>query len=166
MIMPTRRATLQFAMFSIAACAYSITARAQKSSKNSLLPWPADLRQAAQQANSRGEPLVLMVSLPGCPWCELLRRNYLTPMASEGVAAVEFMINERGQQLANFNGQRITPALWSEAMKVKTTPTLFFFNAQGQEIAARIEGVASADLLGAVLEERLAAARATLKAAR
>jgi thioredoxin-related protein len=141
-------------------------ARAQKPSKTALLPSPADLRLAAQQASSRGEPLVLMVSLPGCPWCELLRRNYLTPMRAEGVAAFEFMITERSQRIADFKGQSITPAAWSEAMKIKITPTLLFFNAQGQEIAPRIEGVASADFVGAIIDERLATAREIIKAAR
>ncbi|MBS7806276.1 thioredoxin fold domain-containing protein [Variovorax sp. PCZ-1] len=130
------------------------------------MPWPADLRQAAAQANAHGEPLVLMVSLPGCPWCELLRRNYLIPMQSEGVAAYEFMINERSRTLLDFKAQRITPSAFSAALKVTNTPTLLFFDKAGQELAPRIEGVASADFLGAILDERLATARARLKAAR
>jgi thioredoxin-related protein len=164
--MNARRSFTRNAIISIAFGAQLTTARAQKPSKNALLPAPTDLRQAATQANARGEPLVLMVSLPGCPWCELLRRNYLTPMRGEGVAAFEFMINERSQRITDFKGQLITPAAWSEAMKVKITPTLFFFNPQGQEIAPRIEGVASADFIGAILDERLATARERIKAAR
>jgi thioredoxin-related protein len=138
----------------------------QSSTKTALLPWPADMQQAARLANARGEPLVLMVSLPGCPWCELLRRNYLGPMQSEGVAAYEFMINERSRTLQNFKAERVTPAALSAALKISITPTLLFFNAQGQEIAPRIEGVASADFIGAILNERLAMARERIKAAR
>lgn len=123
------------------------------------------MRQAAAQANARGEPMVLMVSLPGCPWCELLRRNYLGPMQSEGVAAYELMINERSRALQDFKAQRVTPAAWSAAFKITNTPTLLFFNREGQEIAQRIEGVASADFIGAILDERLATAREHVKAA-
>jgi thioredoxin-related protein len=164
--MISRRIQLKSAMILIAACAYLIPASAQKPSKNALLPWPAHLRTISQEALRRGEPLVLMVSLPGCPWCELLRRNYLTPMRAEGLAAFEFMINEGNQRIVDFKGQPITPAAWSEAMKVSITPTLLFFNAQGQEIAPRIEGVASADFIGAILDERLATARERIKASR
>jgi thioredoxin-related protein len=164
--MNTRRIFSRNAIISIALGAQFTTAIAQKPSRTALLPAPTDLRQAAAQANARGEPLVLMVSLPGCPWCELLRRNYLTPMRAEGVAAFEFMINERSQRLTDFKGQPITPAVWSEAMKIKISPTLLFFNAQGNEIAPRIEGVASADFIGAILDERLATARERIKAAR
>jgi thioredoxin-related protein len=157
---------MQNAIISIAVCAHSMPARAQKTSKTALLPSPSDLRQVAVQAGTRGEPLVLMVSLPGCPWCELLRRNYLMPMRAEGVAAFEFMINERSQRIADFKGQPITPAAFSEALKINITPTLLLFNAQGQEIAPRIEGVASADFIGAILDERLATARDRLKTTR
>jgi thioredoxin-related protein len=166
--MNLRRAYTLNAIYSIALCAYSMTATAQNkpqnSAKTALLPWPADLQQVAKQANARTEPLVIMVSLPGCPWCELLRRNYLGPMQSEGVAAYEFMINEQKRILLDFSAQRITPAALSAALKITITPTLLFFNAQGQEIAPRIEGVASADFIGAILDERLTIARERLKA--
>jgi thioredoxin-related protein len=168
--MNTRRIFTFHAISLVALCAYSLPATAQNSSKNTaktpLLPCPADMQQLAASANARGEPMVLMVSLPGCPWCELLRRNYLGPMQSEGVAAYEFMINERSRSLTDFKAQRITPAAMSSALKIAITPTLLFFNTQGNEIAPRIEGVASADFIGAILDERLRAARERLKAAR
>lgn len=164
--MNLRRTMIQNAIFLVAFSAYSLPARSQNSPKKPLLPWPTDLRQASKLAIARGEPLVLMVSLPGCPWCELLRRNYLIPMQGEGVAAYEFMINERSRTLQDFSAQRITPAALSTALKVTLTPTLLFFNAQGQEIAPRIEGVASAEFIGAIIDERLATARERIKSAR
>ncbi len=164
--MMQRRHYLQFATTLIANYSINTGARSQNQPHTALLPWPADMRRAAQQANARGEPLVLMVSLPGCPWCELLRRNYLTPMRAEGVAAFELMVNDRSTMLLDFNAQRLTPAALSDALNIKITPTLLFFNTQGQEIAPRMEGVASADFIGAILDERLATARARIKAAR
>ncbi len=107
-----------------------------------------------------------MVSLPGCPWCELLRRNYLIPMQSEGVASYEFMINERSRTLLDFKAQRITPAAFSAQLKISITPTLLFLGRDGQEIAPRIEGVASADFIGGILDERLATARERIKVMR
>ncbi len=163
--MNTRRVFAKNAIFSIALYACFLPATGQNNLKTPLLPWPENLAQAASRANARGEPLVLMVSLPGCPWCELLRRNYLGPMRNDGVAAFEFMINERSRTLQDFKTQRVTPAALSSTLKVANTPTLLFFNAQGQEIAPRIEGVASADFIGTILDERLANARERLKAA-
>ncbi len=164
--MLTRRLFFLFAINFVAFSAYSTMANAQNSLKKSLLPWPADLAQAAAVAHARGQPLVLMVSLPGCPWCELLRRNYLGPMQSEGLPAHEFMINDSSRMLRDFNTQRVSPAALSSTLKISVTPTVLFIGRDGQEIAPRIEGVASADFIGAVLDERLATARERIKAAR
>lgn len=154
------------AIFLIALHAYSLPAISQNRSQKPLLPFPGDLSAAARLAANANQPFVLMVSVPGCPWCELLRRNYLLPMASNGLPAYEFMLNERSRTVQDFKAQRVTPAAMSHALKITITPTLLFFDAQGREIAPRIEGVASADFIGAVIDERIAAARERIKAAR
>ena len=134
--------------------------------KNNLLPFPADLQAATNTATRDGQPLVLMVSLPGCPWCELLRRNYLTPMRAEGLPAFEFMIHDRSSAVRDFQGKSSTPETLARLWKVTNTPTVLFFGRGGEEITARIEGVASADFIGAVIDERIATAREHIKAAR
>jgi thioredoxin-related protein len=134
----------------------------QAQPKETFLPTPASLREAALAAQSKGEPLVLLVSLPGCVWCELLRRNYLAPMRQEGVHAFQITVNDRKQSVANFQGQASTGADIASAYAAKFTPTLMFLNAQGQEIAKRIQGVASVDLIGGLIDERLATARQTV----
>ena len=154
------------AIILIAFSAYSMPATSQNRSKNSLLPLPIDLAQVSRAAAQGGQPLVLMVSLPGCPWCELLRRNYLTPLRAEGLPAFEFMVNDRSNAVRDFQGKNTLPAALASQWKVSITPTLLFFNAQGQEIAPRIEGVASADFIGAVIDERLASARERILATR
>jgi thioredoxin-related protein len=141
-------------------------ARAQTNTPARSLPLPADLRQVATAASARGEPVVVMVSLPGCPWCELLRRNYLVPMRQEGLAAFEFLINDQRQVLKGFDSRLISPAALSEALKIRITPTIVFFNAQGQEVAPRLEGVASAQMIGDVLGERLSSARQRIQSQR
>jgi Thioredoxin-like domain len=127
--------------------------------KETFLPTPTSLREAALLAQSKGEPLVLLVSLPGCVWCELLRRNYLAPMRNEGVHVFQITVNDKKQVVDNFQGQPSQGADIATAYRAKFTPTLMFFNAQGQEIAKRIEGVASLDMIGALIDARLAAAR-------
>jgi thioredoxin-related protein len=141
-------------------------ANSQNRLKNSLLPLPTDLQAAARAAEREGQPLVLMVSLPGCPWCELLRRNYLAPMRAEGLPAFEFMIHDRSSAMRDFQGKSTTPEQLARQWKVTNTPTLLFLGRSGEEIAERIEGVASADFIGAVIDERLATARARIKTAR
>ena len=127
--------------------------------KETFLPTPTSLRDAALAAQSQGEPLVLLVSLPGCVWCELLRRSYLAPMRREGVHAFQITVNNRQLAIANFQGQASHGADIAGAYQAKFTPTLLFLNVQGQETAKRIEGVASVDLIGALIDARLATAR-------
>jgi hypothetical protein len=131
--------------------------------QESALPIPADLRSSAQAAQRNHEPLVILLSLPGCPWCELLRRNYLLPMRNEGLHVFQWNVQDRQQRIINFQGKASTGAQLSKSYAYQTTPTVLFLNAQGEEIAPRIAGVASVDLMGAVLEQRIAQAREPMK---
>ena len=74
--------------------------------KDSTLPVPVSLPQAAQAAAAKGEPLVLLISLPGCPFCEQVRRSYLIPAAQEAGAQVwQLNITDRRTPLTAFDGQ-------------------------------------------------------------
>lgn len=126
------------------------------------LPTPASLQAAALLAQIKGEPLVLLVSVAGCPWCELLRRNYLAPMRLEGLQAFQIKVNDRITAVADFKALVSTGADIADAYQAKLTPSVLFLNAQGVEIAPRIAGVASADLLGTQLDSALRLARERL----
>jgi thioredoxin-related protein len=131
--------------------------------KETALPTPTSLRQVASAAQAKGEPLVVLVSLPGCPWCELLRRNYLVPMRSEGVHAFQITVNDRQVVITNFQGLASHGAAIAQSYRAQLTPTVLFLSASGAEIAPRIEGVASVDLIGSLLDERLDTARKRLR---
>jgi thioredoxin-related protein len=134
--------------------------------KDTHLPRPKSLAQSAQQAHARGEPLVLLVSLPGCPYCELVRRSYLLPMREhEGLIAMQIDINDRKSPILGFDGQATNGYALSRLWGVKIAPTLYFFDAQGKEVAPKIEGVAVADFFGSYLEDRLKTARQNIAAA-
>ena len=53
--------------------------------QDSALPIPDSLPDVAAAAERQGEPLVLLISLRGCPYCELVRRNYLLPARANGL---------------------------------------------------------------------------------
>lgn len=132
--------------------------------RDSHLPRPDSLHTHAQQANARGEPLVLLVSLPGCPYCELVRRNYLIPLReSEKLPALQIDTTDRQNRIADFEGKASTGHDLARAWGVKVTPTVLFFDARGKEVAPRLEGVAVPDFYGSYLEERLKQAREALK---
>lgn len=130
------------------------------------LPRPRSLPASARAAVALGQPLVLLVSLPGCPYCEVVRRNYLLPMrTSDGLHAMQIDVNDRRNTIIDFNGQPSNAYELTRRWKARVTPTVLFLDAQGREIAPRIEGVAVVDFFGAYLEERLTQARQALQGA-
>jgi hypothetical protein len=105
-----------------------------------------------------------MTTLAGCPYCDLVRNNYLLPMQRAGqVQAVQLDIRDRRSNLQDFAGNTTTPAEQISAWKARFAPTVLFLGAQGQELAERLVGVAVPDFYGAYLEARLAEARSKLK---
>ncbi len=128
------------------------------------LPTPTSLRGAAQAAAARGEPLVVMTTLAGCPYCEIVRNHYLLPMRREGkVHAVQLDVRDRSGNLQGFDGQMTTPADQARAWKARFTPTVMFYGPDGRELAERLVGIAVPDFYGEYLEARLAEARTMLK---
>ncbi|MDP3606696.1 MAG: hypothetical protein Q8R59_13245 [Polaromonas sp.] len=133
--------------------------------KDTALPIPASLPRAAQTAAAKKEPLVILVSLPGCPYCEVVRRNYLLPAQRDaGLQAWQLNISDRTTPLVGFDGKATTAAAQIAAWKAGFTPTVLFLGPQGQEIAERLVGLGSNDFYGAYLDERLATARKALAA--
>lgn len=141
------------------------------------LPTPSSLAQAAQAAAAQGEPLVLLVSLPGCPYCELVRRNYLLPAridnasngginsgSNGGLHAWQINVQDRSTPLQGFDGQASTPAAVAKAFRASFTPTVLFLGPDGRELAERLLGTAP-DFYGAYLDQRLDAARQALSKA-
>ncbi|SFU81397.1 hypothetical protein SAMN05216350_105316 [Polaromonas sp. YR568] len=129
------------------------------------LPVPASLPAAAGIAALKKEPLVLLVSLPGCPFCELVRRNYLLPAQRDGsLQAWQLNITDRTTPLIGFDGKATTAAAQIAAWKAGFTPTVLFLGPAGQDLAERLVGLASIDFYGAYLDERLAQARKAVAA--
>ena len=131
--------------------------------KDTALPVPTSLLQAALAAKGKGEPLVVLISLPGCVYCEMVRRSYLLPARSDsGLQAWQLNVNDSTTRLIGFDGKPSTAALQAKAWKATFTPTVLFIGSQGQEVAERLVGIAVPDFYGAYLEQRLVTARRAL----
>ena len=131
--------------------------------KDSALPVPESLPDATDAAARLGEPLVLLMTLPGCPYCELVRRSYLLPARQNaGLQAWQLDVTNRTAALLGFDGKPTTATLQTTAWTASFTPTVVFLGARGQELVERLVGIAVPDFYGAYLEDRLAAARKVL----
>lgn len=129
------------------------------------LPTTHSLPQAALAAAAKGAPLVVMTTLTGCPYCDVVRGHYLGPMRRNGqVQAIQIDMRDSTSALETFGGKSTTPAAQVKAWNAKLAPTVLFLGPSGEELAERLVGMAVPDMYGAYLEMRLEQATRELKA--
>ena len=122
------------------------------------LPTTASLPASLEDALRMKQPLVVMVSLHGCPFCKVVRENYLNPLRANGLQVVQLDMRDH-RALTDFTGSVTTPDAWIRQQRIKIAPTVLFFGAQGREVATRLKGAYLPDFYGAYLDEQLAIAR-------
>ena len=123
-----------------------------------VLPTPESLPAALADALQRKQPLVVMVSLHGCPFCKVVRESYLFPLMQAGLPVVQ--VNMRDQHaLIDWDGTVTTQDAWVRKQGITLAPTVLFAGPQGREVAARLKGAYLPDFYNAYLEEQLAVAR-------
>ena len=123
------------------------------------LPAAVSLSGELALALAAGSPLVVMVSLEGCPFCKIVRESYLAPLRQEqGLPVVQ--VDMRSQRsVKNFNGSATTHEALIAAWRVDLAPTVLFLGRQGAEVASRLVGGYIPDFYGAYLDERLETGR-------
>ncbi|MES2938590.1 MAG: thioredoxin fold domain-containing protein [Pseudomonadota bacterium] len=126
------------------------------------LPAPASLAAELAGALARKQPLVVMASLDGCPFCRVVRDSHLAPLRAESGLPVVQLDTASTRAVLDFAGTASTHDQLLRAWGVATWPTVLFFGAQGKEVAERLVGASIPDFYGAYLDERLAAARRRL----
>ena len=126
------------------------------------LPSPASLQEALARALEKRSPLVVLVSLEGCPFCKTARENYLAPLQTQQNLPVVQLDMRSRQVVQNFKGVQTTHDELIRSWGVKIAPTVLFFGRDGQELAERLVGAYIPDFYGSYLDERLKLARLTI----
>lgn len=129
------------------------------------LPTPRSLPEAARAAVSVRMPLVVMTTLKGCPYCDVVRGHYLLPMQRAGqIQAIQLDMTDRRTPLTGFDGRNTTATEQVKAWKARLAPTVLFLGPTGQELVERLVGMTVPDMYGSYLESRLEDARQQLAA--
>ena len=137
------------------ACAGWLAPRAHAAT----LPAAQSLSDELAAALRRGQPLVVMASLHGCPFCRVVRDNYLAPLhREEGLAVVQLDLQGR-DRVVDFDGTTKSHDEILRGWGVRVAPTVLFFGPGGREAAPRLAGASIPDFYGAYLDERLRAAK-------
>ena len=121
------------------------------------------LSDVLAQALTKRMPLLVMVSLEGCPFCKVARNNYLGPLRDQqGVPIVQ--VNMRtSQSMKDFGGLLTTHDQMAKSWGIKIAPTVLFFGHNGAEVAERLVGGYIPDFYGAYLDERLRVAQLAVR---
>jgi len=126
------------------------------------LPMPTSLPDALAAALKNGSPLVVMVSLVGCPFCTIARDHYLAPLQGQsGLSIVQVDMRNR-EMVQDFSGASQTQDQLIRSWGIKVAPTVLFFGRGGAEVAERLVGGYIPDFYGAYLDDRLRSARAAV----
>jgi len=128
-----------------------------------ILPLAESLQDELAQALKKGQPLVVMVSLEGCPFCKLARENYLGPLRrQQGLPVVQVDMRSK-RALKNFRGDSTTHDDMIRQWRIRIAPTVLFLGRDGEEVAERLVGGYIPDFYGAYLDDRIQQARAALR---
>ncbi|MCF8168765.1 MAG: hypothetical protein K9J77_09160 [Rhodoferax sp.] len=128
------------------------------------LPLAASLRDALAQASRASEPLLVLVSLDGCPYCKAVREQYLIPLRERESLAVVQVDMRSPARLQTFAAEASTHDAQVRAWDVRIAPTVLFFKHPGVEAAPRLVGLGTPDYCGSRLEDRWLQARAAARA--
>lgn len=126
------------------------------------LPMAVSLSDELSQALGKGSPLLVMVSLEGCPFCRTVREHYLAPMREQQGLQVVQLDMRSSRIVKDFQGATLSHDELTRRWAIKVAPTVMFFGSGGVEIAERLVGGYTPDFYGAYLDDRLRLAHAAI----
>lgn len=128
------------------------------------LPFAHNLPQLAAASAKQGLPLILLVSLTDCSYCEKLRREHLAPLSKTGVPVWQIHLDTEGK-LIGFDGKLTTERQLAKDLKLRVAPTVYFFDTQGRQLTPPLVGTMLDDFYSAYLDEAIDTSRKKVTAA-
>ena len=125
------------------------------------VPLTRNLQADARTAAQAKVPLLLFITLEGCPYCARVRREYLGPMSQDIEQGRRVLIRELPIEavVPDFAGQPRVGRDIAAAMKINMYPTVVLVGADGKLLAEPLVGFSVPDFYGAYLDDRIDTAR-------
>ena len=135
-------------------------------SRQTSLPLAADLAADGRIAGVQNIPVLVLFSLPGCPYCEAVRRSFLLPLLREAAprALVRQVDIDSSLVLTDFQGQSLSHQAFATREGIALTPVVGFYGPAGEPVAARLVGAMLPDFYGSYLDGALSKAAAQISA--
>ena len=120
---------------------------------------PTDLQVAGKEAQQRQLPILIMFSRQGCPYCDVVREEFLKPMLRSGDYTNRVILleihSDSYTMLRDFNGQMISVESLVHRYRASFAPTVVFLDAHGNELVERLIGITTRDFYGGFLDEAI-----------
>jgi thioredoxin-related protein len=124
-----------------------------------VIQYATDFSELAEVARDENKIIMLEVSASYCGYCDLLEEEFIKPMLRNDyystVALIRKIDLDSYQTITDFAGNKTTPDVFARGLNVKLTPTILFFDGNGNEVSQRILGINSLDLYGGYIEDGL-----------
>lgn len=118
-----------------------------------------DIRDTAKLAQSRNLPILIMFGTDECPYCELLKEDFLIPILISGDYTDKIILREAhiasGEVITDFSGKKISIGEFSARYGVTLFPTMVFVDSNGQVLVKNIIGITTPSLFGGTLDDSI-----------
>ena len=124
-----------------------------------IIQYATDFSELAQVAGNEGKIIMLEVSASYCGYCDLLEEEFIKPMLRNDdyskVVLIRKIDLDSYHTITDFSGNKTTPDVFARHFDVALTPTILFFDGNGNEVSQRILGINSLELYGGYIEDGL-----------
>ncbi|MFK8029009.1 MAG: thioredoxin family protein [Gammaproteobacteria bacterium] len=115
--------------------------------------------QTVLDAKKLNRPIVLLVEQRNCGFCQALKKNLIKPLANDshfGSKAIYVsMMTDYDEPTLEKDGRQISGFDYSMQLDASTTPTVLFFNSEGEELQKRVVGYLETDEYIATMKSRI-----------
>lgn len=131
------------------------------------IPAAQDLSSEAAISRAGQLPVLILFTAENCAYCERVKREFLLPMQRNPEYADRVIMRQieyrSRSRLVDFSGKITTAAQFSRQQKVRLTPTIKLFDAEGNVLTEPLVGLTTPDYYGAYLDRAIDEALAKIR---
>lgn len=132
------------------------------------IPLARDFTLEAANARTKNVPILVMFSRHDCTFCAQVLQEFLLPMRRNAEYESRVIMRRvdvgSSAPLRTFSGKATTHARFAREHRIRLTPTIKLFDAQGHELTEPLIGLTTPDYYGGFLDQRIDEALAKMRA--
>ncbi len=114
-----------------------------------------NLQKDAQVSRTENRPIVTLIASHTCEYCEAVKRSDFQFMTQDKRFILREVNIDVTEPLIDFDGSPITHRDFVKSHVSLFTPTVLFFNADGEQLSDPLVGVSSLEFYGHYLEKKI-----------